>query len=208
MPVAAEMGDMVRKRPAGNARRPGRWRTLPGLLCAADPKIAQDVKSYLWALPASEWTVRRGISVLLTQQPSFRNVLYYRARARHPWLVRLSSQLLPPRPGVEIEGKIGGGLCLFHADACHLAPSRAGCWLTVCRGGWIGADDAGNRPVLGDGVTVRAFARLTGGIRVGDGAVIDTGAQVDRDVPPRCLATGSPASFFPLEDEPADGFSS
>jgi acetyltransferase-like isoleucine patch superfamily enzyme/acyl carrier protein len=68
-------------------------------------------------------------------------------------------------------------------------------------------DDDGRdvRPVtIGDDVWIAWGAVVEPGSTIGDGAVVVAAAVVSGHVPPRSLATGNPAQYFPLE---AAGFS-
>jgi acetyltransferase-like isoleucine patch superfamily enzyme/acyl carrier protein len=63
-------------------------------------------------------------------------------------------------------------------------------------------DDDGRRSapvVIGNDVWVAHGALLEPGAVVGDGSVVAAGAVVTTTVPPRMLAFGNPARFFPLE---------
>jgi acetyltransferase-like isoleucine patch superfamily enzyme/acyl carrier protein len=67
-------------------------------------------------------------------------------------------------------------------------------------------DDDGRdvRPVtIGDDVWIAWGAVVEPGSTIGDGAVVVAAAVVSGNVPPRSLATGNPAQYFPLE---APGF--
>ncbi|WP_369406765.1 hypothetical protein [Blastococcus haudaquaticus] len=54
------------------------------------------------------------------------------------------------------------------------------------------------QPTLGDDVTVFANASILGPVSIGDGAVVAAHSLVVRDVPPRHLAVGAPATLKPL----------
>jgi acyl carrier protein len=55
--------------------------------------------------------------------------------------------------------------------------------------------------VIGDDVWVAHGALLEPGTVLGNGSVVVAGAVVSGEVPPRMLAFGNPAQYFPLEDE-------
>jgi maltose O-acetyltransferase len=68
-------------------------------------------------------------------------------------------------------------------------------------------DDDGRRTapvVIGDDVWIAYGAVIEPGTTIGDGSVIGTMAVVSGDVPPRSLAAGNPARFFPLGGAEAD----
>ena len=94
--------------------------------------------------------------------------------------------------GADIEpaSDFGPGLLIAHPTGVTLS-TRAGRNFTVharsgC-GGSVQSDDVGagpGLPVLGDDVTLGDFIGIQGGIHIGDGAVIESGAGALVDVPP------------------------
>ena len=96
-----------------------------------------------------------------------------------------------PHPGGIVIGagaRIGARCTIYHQ---------------VTLGGARAGDGGGaNYPRVGDGVTLFAGAKLLGGIKVGDGAVIGANAVVTRDVPPRHAAGGIPARTWPITAAP------
>ena len=48
-------------------------------------------------------------------------------------------------------------------------------------------------PVIGNNVQIGAGAKIIGGVRISEGAVIGANAVVITDIPARCLAVGVPA---------------
>lgn len=61
------------------------------------------------------------------------------------------------------------------------------------------------QPVIEDGVLLGVGAKVMGGVTVGAGSVVGANAVVFRDVPPRSLAVGVPATVKPLHrDGPSD----
>jgi acetyltransferase-like isoleucine patch superfamily enzyme len=59
------------------------------------------------------------------------------------------------------------------------------------------------RVAIGKGVWIGANATILPGVEVGDGAVIGAGSVVMKNIPPRCVALGSPARVVKLLDEPS-----
>jgi len=87
-----------------------------------------------------------------------------------------------------------GSRCLFGADVLvfdtdfhqHAPENRR-----YAQPDWL----AISRPVrIGDDVFIGARAIVQKGVEIGDGAIIAAGSVVTRDVPPRAIAAGSPAS--------------
>ena len=55
--------------------------------------------------------------------------------------------------------------------------------------------ESGPRPThIGEHVLIGAHAIVLKGVRIGDGAIVAAGSVVSRDVPPRALVAGSPAT--------------
>lgn len=102
-----------------------------------------------------------------------------------PFFCRLSIFLT----GVEIApgAAIGPGLLISHGTGIVIGQwARIGAGATLMQQVTLGAPSMGRleqMPELGDGVFVGAGARLIGGIKVGDGALIGTNAVVTVDVP-------------------------
>lgn len=47
--------------------------------------------------------------------------------------------------------------------------------------------------VIGDGVWLGERVCVLKGVTIGDGAIVGAGSVVTKDIPPRCIAVGSPA---------------
>jgi serine O-acetyltransferase len=60
----------------------------------------------------------------------------------------------------------------------------------------------GGYPVIGNDVSVGVGAKILGGVRIGDGAVIGANAVVINDVPERCVAAGIPARIVRRDVNP------
>ena len=75
----------------------------------------------------------------------------------------------------------------------------ANCWIN--QQVTIGFDRPGERPVLGDRVSVFAGAKVLGNVTVGDGARIGANAVVLEDVPPGHTAIGVPARLLPPKNQ-------
>lgn len=50
-------------------------------------------------------------------------------------------------------------------------------------------------PVIGDDVTIGVGAKIIGGVRIGNKAIVGANAVVTKDVPPGAIASGNPASI-------------
>jgi serine O-acetyltransferase len=94
---------------------------------------------------------------------------------------------------------IGPGLVFTHTQGTVIGAARIGDNATIFHQVTLGASQAdfgydfALRPVVGDGVTLSAGAKILGAVRVGDGSVVGANAVVLCDVPAGALAVGVPA---------------
>ena len=95
---------------------------------------------------------------------------------------------------IPLNCSLGGGLLLPHPNGVVIHPkAKIGPNCLIFQQVTIGTRGDAGVPVLGGHVDIGAGARLLGGIRVGDHAVIGANAVVLCDVPARGLAVGVPA---------------
>lgn len=183
---------------AVTARRVGEGLRLPlltGYLLLADrSSLDADIRRWKEVQP---WT--HGLLDLLAQ-PEFRTLYYLRLRAGGT-VGRVAGKLLAfvyrPQPTLYITtADIGPGFYIQHGFATIIAAKRIGanCW--VNQQVTIGYDETLECPVLEDGVTVHAGAKVIGGITLGAGSTVGANAVVVRDVPPGATAVGVPAHRF------------
>ncbi|NTU77945.1 MAG: serine acetyltransferase [Chloroflexales bacterium] len=99
------------------------------------------------------------------------------------------------RYGLEIliGADIGGGLYIAHPVGTVVSPRRIGRNCSIIAAVTIGMRNEWEFPVIGDDVFIGAGARVLGGIKLGDGAVIGANAVVITDVPAGATAVGIPA---------------
>lgn len=139
--------------------------------------------------------------------PRFVPVLFVRI-ARYCYLSRWLHVLSPAFTwmnvllfGIEFTAKceVGPGLMLPHTSGTVVGAVKIGSNATIFQGVTLGAKfaDIGfhpeTRPVLGDNVTLGAGAKVLGGVRVGDGAVIAANSLVIEDVEKGATMIGVPA---------------
>jgi serine O-acetyltransferase len=128
---------------------------------------------------------------------------YQRARARGTRLARFVSKFAVLRhrwwsiaTGAEIplNSRIEGGLLLPHPNGVVVHPdARIGPNCVLFQQVTIGTGPRPGVPSLGGHVDVGPGAKILGGVRIGDHAVIGANAVVLDDVPPNAIAVGVPA---------------
>ena len=96
---------------------------------------------------------------------------------------------------VPLNSSIAGGLLLPHPNGVVLHPeARIGPNCILFQQVTIGTGPKPGVPELGGHVDVGPGAKILGGVRIGDHAVIGANAVVLSDVPEGCVAVGIPAS--------------
>jgi len=118
-----------------------------------------------------------------------RNVFYYRVP-----FARIFSVLAKPKNTLYIStADIGSGLFIQHGFATIIMAKSIGknCWIN--QQVTIGYTDRTSAPVIGDGVTIYAGAKVLGNITVGDNVTIGANAVVVKSVPSNCTVAGVPA---------------
>jgi len=94
---------------------------------------------------------------------------------------------------------IGPGLFLPHTSGTVIGAAKIGSNVTIYQGVTLGSKQADLdfreelRPTVGDRVVIGAGAKVLGGIKIGDGAVVAANSLVLDDVPPGALVMGVPA---------------
>lgn len=148
--------------------------------------------------PAKWWLFCR----LMTTYPEFRNLAYYRLG----WPSRALTLLCRPMDTLFIvTPRIGPGLFIQHGFATIISARSIGanCWIN--QQVTIGFSNDTEQPVIGDGVTVHAGAKVIGAVHVGAGATIGANAVIVKDVPAGVVAVGVPARYLaPREQRAAD----
>ena len=141
-----------------------------------------------------------GLAYLLLRLREFRSLAYYRVGRTGPawqaaaWVL---ARLYPPQLALYIDcPDVGPGLYFEHGFSTVVTAERIGrdCWINQQVTIGYGADR--RRPVLGDGVGIRAGAIVIGGVTVGSGGHVGAGAVVTRDVPPNTYVAGVPAKVL------------
>jgi serine O-acetyltransferase len=132
--------------------------------------------------------------------------LYARGWRRCSKLTSLLSFLIF---GIEVPPSlvIGPGLILPHPQGVILGAARIGSNVTIYQQVTLGAKvadwsyDLSLRPVVEDGVTITAGARVIGPIRLGQRCLVGANAVVVEDVPDDAVVGGIPARILKQERE-------
>ncbi len=90
---------------------------------------------------------------------------------------------------------IGPGVNVSHPYSTVLNAKKIGRNFSVAHCTTLGKKK-GERPVIGDNVTVGANAIILGGVRVGDNVVVGAGSVVVKDVPSNVVVAGNPAQII------------
>jgi serine O-acetyltransferase len=114
---------------------------------------------------------------------------------------RLVSLLANVLFGMEFSLKtpIGPGLVIFHANGIVMGARSLGANVTLYQQTTLGSrmadfsTDLMLRPVVEDGVTITAGAKILGPVVLGSNCVVGANAVVVRDVPPNVTVGGVPA---------------
>ena len=144
---------------------------------------------------------RRALLWFLARYPEFRTLYYYRLRRGNLPGAAAGSILALVYHGERtlhlVSSEIGPGLFIQHGFATIVAARRVGanCWIN--QQVTIGFDNREDRPIIGDGVSIHAGAKVLGNVTVGDGARIGANAVVIADVPAGYTAVGVPARLLP-----------
>jgi serine O-acetyltransferase len=134
---------------------------------------------------------------LVSRQPTFRNLLYFRLGKGGPQagiVLALARPLYPSDGLLFLDGSctIGGGLYIQHGFSTIVNGGLGDrCWIN--QQVMIGFEDASGRPRLGHNVCVAAGAKVLGPIVVGDNVAIGANAVVVKSVPADCTVVGVPA---------------
>jgi len=166
-------------------------------------------RRYLIALDVARWAEiedRHGVISstlidLVAERPQFRNLLYHRlwhGNGAGRLLGRLCFIMLPKERTLFLNTpEIGGGLYLQHGFATIVGAEWIGprVWIAqqVTIGVTVTDETIINRPVIEEGASIGAGAKVIGKVRVGRDATIGAGAVVTRDVPDGMVAVGVPA---------------
>lgn len=128
---------------------------------------------------------------LLTFDKTYRNLFYKRiGNAKY-----MMWYWLWPHPCFTLatDMKIGKGFQCIHPFATIVNAKEIGDNFSVRNNVTIGNNKRGERPVIGNNVSVNANAVVVGNITLGDNVVVGAGTVLTKSVPANCVVVGNPA---------------
>ncbi len=128
---------------------------------------------------------------LLTFDKTYRNLFYRRiGNAKY-----LMWYWLWPHPCFTLatDMKIGVGFQCIHPFSTIVNAKEIGNNFSVRNNVTIGNNKRGDRPVIGDDVSINANAVVVGNIRLGNNVVVGAGTVLTKSVPDNCVVVGNPA---------------
>ena len=124
---------------------------------------------------------------MMSEYKEFRNICYHRM-GKIQYLIRW---LCPPLDSLYINTKdIGGGFLIQHGFATIINADRIGENCKVFQQVTIGYNGE-ERPTIGDNVEICCGAKVIGGLKIGNNAVIGAQALVIHDVPENAVVGGA-----------------
>lgn len=142
--------------------------------------------------------IRQGFFKLFIFYPEFRYQFYYRLR-QHSKLLKLMLKPLQLSNSLNLYincTDIGKGLFIEHGFSTIISCRHIGdnCWIN--QQVTIGYSDATNCPYIGNNVSVKAGAKIIGGVKIGDDVIVGANAVVVKDVPDHSIVVGVPAKVI------------
>lgn len=150
--------------------------------------IGKDYKSNIEALSF----------LMLLYERSWRNVFYYRC-GKIKYILKM---LLWENNTLHIgTKKIEGGLFVQHGDATYISAKSIGknCYINQCV--TIGYTNKTDAPIIMNNVEIKAGAKVSGNITVGNNVIIGANAVVVKDIPDNCTVVGVPAHIIKKNGE-------
>jgi serine O-acetyltransferase len=128
---------------------------------------------------------------LLVFEKPFRNLYYWRIGK----LKYLMWYWLWPHPCFTLATNMiaGKGFNCVHPFSTIVNAERIGDNFTVRNTVTIGNNKSGERPTIGNNVSINANAVVIGPITIGDNVIIGAGAVVTKNIPDNCVVVGNPA---------------
>jgi serine O-acetyltransferase len=89
--------------------------------------------------------------------------------------------------------EIGKGFQCVHPFATIVNAKKIGDNFSVRNNVTIGNNKRGDRPQIGDNVSINANAVVIGDIKLGNNVVVGAGTVLTKSVPDNCVVVGNPA---------------
>lgn len=132
-----------------------------------------------------------GFCYLLVFDKMFRNLFYKRiGKAKY-----LMWYWLWPHPSFTLASnmEIGHSFLCIHPFATIVNADKIGNNFSIRNNSTIGNNKRGERPIIGNNVTINANSVVIGKISIGDNVIIGAGTVLTKSVPPNCTVVGNPA---------------
>ena len=159
-------------------------------------EVKRDVNEDIIATGTGQIELRGilGLLYLLHNDRYFRKLFYHRIGPA--WSLLISWW----RPGDRYfvfswSTKIGPGVNVSHPYSTVLNAKKIGRNFSVANCTTLGKKN-GERPVIGDNVTLGANVIIIGGVHIGDNVVVGAGSVVVKDVPSNVVVAGNPAQII------------
>ncbi|MCF6794986.1 serine acetyltransferase [Bacillus sp. ET1] len=182
------------------------WRLWPHLLIyyANKDEIQEDLMrmGYMHRFKNKN-SVYSLLYILIWNLP-FRNIFYYRYK-KNFILCLVGKLLLKPMESLEIGGKIGKGLVIYHGNGAVIQPHVIGENCSIWQQVTIGRRPKDNfeidKPIIGNNVCIYAGAIVLGNITIGNNAEIGAGSVCIKDVPDNAIVVGNPARVVRIKGD-------
>ncbi|KKI93262.1 hypothetical protein WQ54_05360 [Bacillus sp. SA1-12] len=182
------------------------WRLWPHLLLYMGNKkaIEKDLMRMGYVYDVTNESKTFALLYVLIWNLPFRNVFYYRYKQSFI-LCLIGKFTLPPMESLEIGGKIGEGLTIYHGNGSVIEPHKIGnncsIWQQVTIGRKPQPGLEVDKPTIGDNVCIYSGAIVLGNITIGNNAEIGAGAVCIKDVPDNAIVVGNPARIIKIKEE-------
>jgi len=130
----------------------------------------------------------------LTHSPDFRTIFYFRNRGLLSHFLNLYCRK-DSSFKIDVNTKLGGGILTGHPYSTILNANSIGRNFYVNHLVTVGEIN-GEKPTIGNNVSVYTGAIIIGGITIGNNSKIGAGAVVVKDVPDNAVVVGNPARII------------